>query len=86
VRRLQYAVKDSVGEDGVGHGCVPALDRQLAGHQDGTPLGPVLDDLEQVTAGLDRGGGKEEGVEHEQRYPPELAEQSVTEADRDAGE
>jgi hypothetical protein len=71
---VEKAVEDGLGEGGVGHGAVPGVDGHLTGDEDGAALGALFDDLEEVAALLDRGGGEEEVVEDEQGDALELGE------------
>jgi hypothetical protein len=59
---VEEAVEDRLGERGVGHDLVPGVDEQLTGDDGGAKLGAVLDDLQQATALLGRGGAQEEVV------------------------
>lgn len=69
---IENTVEDRLGQGGVGHGVVPVVNRELAGDQGRAELSAVLDDLQQITALLDRGGGEQEVIEHEQGDPLQL--------------
>ncbi len=53
---MQQSIEDRVGDRRLPDPAVPVLDRQLRGDHGGAPLGPIVDDLEQVlaTVGLER--------------------------------
>ena len=47
---MDEAVEDGVGDGGIADDFVPAVDRHLAGDDDGPGLVVVLDDLQEVSA------------------------------------
>jgi hypothetical protein len=76
VRRRAQSVQDGLGQCRIRHGGMPPVDRQLGGDRRGTPRRAILDDFEQVPTGFHRGRAQQEIVEHQQRDPGHLAEQS----------
>ena len=47
---MNDAIEDGVGQGGIADDLVPAVDRHLAGDDDGAGVIAVLDDLQQVAA------------------------------------
>ena len=45
---MDDAVENGVGERGIANHLVPAIDRELAGDQQGSPIVAIVDDLKQV--------------------------------------
>ena len=49
---LHQTVQHGIGNGGVAHPCMPMVDRQLTGDDGGLVGGPVVNDFQQVCAGL----------------------------------
>ena len=49
---MDDAVENGVAQGGIANHLVPAIDRDLAGDQQGSPVVAIVDDLEQIAAPL----------------------------------
>jgi len=47
---MDDAVENGVGQGGITDHLMPAIDRHLAGDQQGSPVIAIIDDLEQIAA------------------------------------
>ena len=45
---MDDAIENGVGQSGISHEFVPAVDRKLAGDDQGTSVVAILDDLQQI--------------------------------------
>src|SRR2546430_11765074 len=53
---MDDAIENGVGQGGIANDLMPAIDRDLAGDQQGSPVVAIIDDLEQIAAllGIER--------------------------------
>jgi hypothetical protein len=69
---VDEAVEDCVGDGRVGDRLVPVIDRQLAGHDGGAAIVPIVDNLQQIATLLLRQRGEPPVVEDQKLacFPP----------------
>src|SRR5271169_6061008 len=69
------AIENGVGQSGISHEFIPAVDRKLAGDDQGTSVVAILDDLQQITLLLGQQRFGSPIIEYEQVDAAELAHQ-----------
>ncbi len=77
---MDQTVEDGVGQRGITHDLVPAIDRHLAGDDQGAAIVAVLDNLQQIAALLGSQWLRSPVVQNEQVDPRELAHQTTISA------
>ena len=60
---MDDAIKDGIGQGGIGDDVVPVIHRHLRGDEDGTTAMAVLDDFEQVAGQIIKKNGRLRAVQ-----------------------